>query len=260
MPGLSLQHLVSGYGDTAIVKDVSLEVGPKETVVIMGPSGCGKSTLFLTILGIVTARRGRIVLDDQDITALPIETRNIGYLPQAKDYGLFPHMNALENVAYGLRVRGVSKPERGNRVQQLLELVNLPGYGTRGPEELSGGERQRVGIARALAIEPRLLLLDEPLSNVDQVTKLEVASHLRDLFRKVEMPVLLVTHNHEDAVFLAQRLAIMIDGKIEQVGTVKEVSQSPKTDFIKRLLMPFGDREPQAEDHSGSRGRTEERA
>src|SRR5205823_6014377 len=184
MPGLSLQRVDTGYGDKTVVKDVSLEVGPKEAVVIMGPSGCGKSTLLLTILGIVAARKGRIVLNDQDITALPIETRNIGYLPQAKDYGLFPHMNAIENVAYGLRVRGVSRPERENRAQRLLDLVDLPAYGKRSTQELSGGERQRVGIARALAIEPALLLLDEPLSNVDQVTKFDVASHLKELFRK----------------------------------------------------------------------------
>src|SRR5207247_8330326 len=132
----------------------------------------------------------------------------IGYLPQAKDYGLFPHMNVLDNVAYGLRVRGVPKQEREARARKMLDLVDLPRYEKRDTQELSGGERQRVGIARALAIEPQLLLLDEPLSNVDQVTKFEVASNMRQLFGKVEMPVLLVTHSHEDDMFLAGHLAI----------------------------------------------------
>jgi ABC-type Fe3+/spermidine/putrescine transport system ATPase subunit len=245
MNTLLLQHVKAGYGNRVIVKDVSLEVRPKEAMVIMGPSGCGKTTLFLSILGIITPRHGRMLLNDQDIAALPIEQRNIGYLPQAKNYGLFPHLNVLDNVAYGLRVRGVDPREREKRAREVLELVELHGFAKRRVDELSGGQSQRIGLARALAIEPQLLLLDEPLSNVDQVTKFEVASELKKLFERIDIPVLLVTHGHEDAVFLGGQLAVMVEGKIEQVGTVKKVMQSPKTDLIKRLLRPFGDPQEQ---------------
>ncbi len=243
MNTLSLQHIKAGYGNKLIVKDVSLEVGPKDAMVIMGPSGCGKTTLFLSILGLITPRHGRMLLNDQDLAALPIERRNIGYLPQAKNYGLFPHLSVLDNVAYGLRVRGVDRKERDKRARKMLELVELHGLAKRHVDELSGGQSQRIGLARALAIEPQLLLLDEPLSNVDQATKFEVASELKTLFERIDIPVLLVTHGHEDALFLGGHLAVMVEGKIEQVGTVKKVMQSPKTDLINRLLRPFGDPE-----------------
>src|SRR6266498_4394230 len=203
MNQLSLQNVEAGYGDKIVVKNVSLDVRPKEAMVIMGPSGCGKTTLFLSILGIITPRHGRMLLNDQDLAALPIERRNIGYLPQSKNYGLFPHLSVLDNVAYGLRVRGVDRKEREKRARKVLELVELHGLAKRRVDELSGGQSQRIGLARALAIEPQLLLLDEPLSNVDQVTKFEVASALKKLFARIDIPVLLVTHGHEDALFLA---------------------------------------------------------
>ena len=246
MSKLSIQHVDAGYGDKIIVKDVSLDVQPKEALVIMGPSGSGKTTLFLTILGIINPRKGRLLLNDQDIAALPIENRNIGYLPQSKNYGLFPHLAVLDNVAYGLRVRGVDRTTREARARKMLEMVELQDVAVRRVDELSGGQSQRIGLARALAIEPHLLLLDEPLSNVDQVTKFEVASALKKLFARIDVPVLLVTHAHEDALFLAKRLAVMVDGKIEQIGPVEEVMQSPKTDLIKRLLRPFGNGEADA--------------
>lgn len=241
MHKLSLQHIEAGYGDKVIIKDLSLDVEAEEATIIMGPSGAGKTTLFQTILGLIAPRKGKILLNDRDLALLPIESRNIGYLPQAKNYGLFPHLSVLDNVAYGLRVRGVDRKKREDRAGKMLDMVELHGLEKRPVEELSGGQSQRIGLARALAIEPQLLLLDEPLSNVDQVTKFEVASELKKLFARIDIPVLLVTHNHEDALFLATRLAVMVDGKIEQVGPVKTVMQSPKTDLIKRLLRPFGD-------------------
>lgn len=235
--GLSVQNLVSGYGGKQIVKNLSLDVRPRETLVLMGPSGSGKSTLLLTILGIVSPQQGRVILNGKEITGATIESRNIGFLPQ--DYGLFPHLSVFDNIAYGLRVRGVSKAEQSVRVQEMLALTDLRGLEKKGVRQISGGQRQRVGLARALAIRPDLLLLDEPLSNIDQVTKFDVAKQLKDLFQKLNIPIVLVTHNHEDALFLAERLAIMIDGKIEQLGSVQEIVQRPKTDLIRRLLMPF---------------------
>ena len=237
MKGLSIENLESGYGEKLIVKGLSLEVAPNETLIIMGASGSGKTTLLLTILGIITPENGEIMLDGKSLLPLPIEQRNIGYLPQ--DYGLFPHLNIIENVSYGLRVRGIARSERDDIANEMLKLVELEGFGKKRIQEISGGQRQRVGLARALAISPGLLLLDEPLSNIDQVTKSDVAKHLKLLFRKLQIPVILVTHNHEDAIFLAERLAIMIDGRIEQTGTVDEIIKSPKTPFIKRILMPF---------------------
>ena len=237
MVELKIDNLSSGYRGKSIIKGLSLEAPPLETMVMMGPSGSGKTTLLLTILGIVAPFEGKVFLNDKDISGLPIEDRNIGYLPQ--DYGLFPHMNVQENVAFGLRVRGVPRDIRDKKAIEMIQLVNLSGFEKRKIHELSGGERQRVGLARALAIDPDLLLLDEPLSNIDQVTKHEVAHQLKQLFRKLKIPIILVTHNHEDAIFLADKLVILINGAIEQIGTLNEVLEHPKSDFIKRLLRPF---------------------
>lgn len=239
MEGLVLKEIEAGYGEKQIVRGVSLEVDRKETLIIMGPSGCGKTTLFLAILGIVRPSRGEVRLNDRDITQSPIETRNIGYLPQ--DYGLFPHLAVLENVSYGLRVRGVAKKERDVVARDMLSRVELDKHEGKRIQNLSGGERQRVGLARALTIKPDLLLLDEPLSNVDAATKFDVATQMKKLFQELEIPIVLVTHNHEDALFLAARLAVMIDGRIEQTGDAREVLSKPKTPFIKRILSPYGE-------------------
>lgn len=241
MKTLSIKNLTVGYGKKTVIQDLTLEAKEKETLVLMGVSGSGKTTLLLAILGIVPLTKGTVMLNGREIHRLPIEERSIGYLPQ--EYGLFPHLNVLENVSYGLRVRGLSAPERLHRSREMLDLVDLQGFEDRTIRELSGGQRQRVGLARALAIDPDLFLLDEPLSNIDQVTKLEVAAHLKNLFAKISIPILLVTHNHEDALFLAKKLAIMVEGKIAQSGDAAEVMRAPGTPFIARLLAPFADHE-----------------
>lgn len=237
MTGLSLQNIEAGYDDKIIIKNLSFEIQSKETLVLMGSSGSGKSTLLLTILGIVNPSKGKILLNNKEISNLPIELRNIGYLPQ--DYGLFPHLNIIDNVSYGLRMRGMKRNEYEKISLEMLDLVELKGLEKKKIKELSGGQRQRVGLARALAIKPDLLLLDEPLSHIDNVTKFDVAKQLKELFKKLEIPIILVTHNNEDALFLAETLAILIDGKIEQIGKVEEIIKNPKTDFIKRLLLPY---------------------
>jgi putative spermidine/putrescine transport system ATP-binding protein len=237
MAQLKIENLRSGYRGKTIIKNISLDAPPLETIVLMGPSGGGKTTFLLTILGILSPFEGKIFLNDIEITHLSIENRNIGYLPQ--DYGLFPHMNVQDNIAFGLRVRGIAKEERAKKASQMLQLVNLTGFQERKITELSGGERQRVGLARALAIDPALLLLDEPLSNIDQVTKYEVAQQLKQVFQKLKIPIILVTHNHEDALFLADKLVILNNGEIEQMGSLREVLEHPKNTFIQRLLRPF---------------------
>lgn len=203
----------------------------------MGPSGGGKTTLLLAILGIIPLKKGRIYLHGHEITHLSVEKRNIGYLPQ--DYGLFPHMNVVENITFGLKVRKVSKEETKKIAEEMLDLIDLKGYENRTVTQLSGGQKQRVGLARALAVNPNLLLLDEPLSSIDQVTKLEVAQQMKNLFRKLDIPIIIVTHNHEEALFLGEDLAIMIDGIIEQKGSTEEIVKNPKTSFIRKLLTPF---------------------
>jgi len=237
MTQLKIENLSSGYRGKTIIKKLSLDALPLETLVMMGPSGSGKTTLLLTILGIITPSEGKISLNSENIAHLSIENRNIGYLPQ--DYGLFPHMNVQDNIAFGLKVRGIPRNEREKRALQMIQLVNLKGFEQRTINELSGGERQRVGLARALAIDPSLLLLDEPLSNIDQVTKYEVAQQLKQVFQKLKVPIILVTHNHEDAIFLADKLVILNNGEVEQVGPLKEVLEYPKSEFIGRLLRPF---------------------
>ncbi len=237
MEGLFLQNINAGYDNKIIIKNLTLEVKPQETVVIMGTSGAGKTTLLKTILGIIHPHSGSIVLNGKDITTLPIEKRNIGYLSQF--YGLFPHMTVGQNIEYGLKIRGASLQERTQKIKEFLQFINLSDFEHANVKDLSGGQQQRVALARTLAINPDLILLDEPLSNIDQVTKLEVAQYLKDLFESLHIPVILVTHQWEDAKFLGKKIAIMIDGKIEQMGTFDEIIQNPKSKFIKKLLIPY---------------------
>lgn len=237
MNGLQVDNITSGYNQKPIIQNCSFYVRPRETLVLMGPSGSGKSTLLLTILGAISPFSGRILLDNKEISKCAMEQRNIGYLPQ--EYGLFPHLNVEENVSFGLRVRNRPKAEQKALSEEMLCLVQLAGFGKRKLTELSGGEKQRVGLARALAIRPKLLLLDEPLSNIDQVTKKEVAVGLKELFKKLDIPIILVTHTTEDASFLAEKLAILINGSLEQIGSLNEVREHPKNNLVQRLIHPF---------------------
>lgn len=237
MKTLTITLLSAGYNSQPVITDITLTVNAKETLVLMGTSGSGKTTLLLAILGILTPQKGTITLGDRVLDGVPIEERNIGYLPQ--DYGLFTHLDVIDNVTYGLRIRNIPRDAQLRKAAEILALVDLKGFDRRKIAELSGGEQQRVGLARALAIDPDLLLLDEPLSNIDQITKFDVALNLKTLFTKLNIPVILVTHNHEDALFLAEQLAVMIDGKITQKGRLKDILDAPATPLIKRLLAPF---------------------
>lgn len=237
MESLFLQNISSGYGNKIVIKDMTLQVDAQETVVIMGTSGAGKTTLLKTILGIVIPQQGTILLHNNDITLMPIEKRNIGYLSQF--YGLFPHMTVAENIAYGLRVRGYNKQVQLSKAQELLQLIDLADFENAQVTDLSGGQQQRVALARALATKPDLILLDEPLSNIDQVTKLEVAQYLKKLFESLSIPVIVVTHQWEDAKFLGKKIVILVDGKIERIGTFDEIIKNPKSEYIKKLLMPY---------------------
>lgn len=237
MRGLYIHNVSKSFGSIKALDDVELSVEQGEFMVIMGPSGCGKTTLLLVTLGVLKLDKGSIWMGDREITNLPIEERNIGYVPQ--DFGLFPHLNVYENIAFGLRVKGIPKKEIDERVKSLLQMVDLEGFETRKPRELSGGQKQRVALARALAINPSLLLLDEPLSNIDEATKADVITNLKSLQRKTGVTTVCVTHNPEDAFRLGDRIAIMYFGRIIQCGEPKEILENPRNEVVKKLIAPI---------------------
>ncbi len=237
MEGLILKNITAGYERLNVLKNFNLAISPKEVLVLMGLSGAGKSTLLKTILGIVKPSHGSIFLHGHDITHLPIEQRRIGYV--AQNYGLFPHLTVEENISYGLRIANVDEKTQRKSVAEMLNLIELEGYGKKSVLELSGGQQQRIALARALAVKPDLFLLDEPLSNIDQVTKFDVARDMKKLFDTLDIPIILVTHQYEDAQFFGAQVAVMVHGEIQQRGSYDELVKHPKSHFIKKLLTPF---------------------
>jgi putative spermidine/putrescine transport system ATP-binding protein len=229
-----LEGLTKLYGDVAAVDDVTLEVREGEFLVLLGPSGCGKTTTLRLVAGFVEATRGAIRLGGRDVTRVPPHRRNIGLVFQ--NYALFPHLSVFENVAFGLRRRRVAGPEIAARVRRALGLVRLEGFESRLPRELSGGQQQRVAIARAVAIEPDVLLLDEPLSNLDAKLRHEVRSELRRLQKTLTITTIMVTHDQDEAMAVADRLAVMGRGRIQQVGAPAEVYRSPANRFVASFI------------------------
>ena len=222
---LEIQNLTAGYDQDVILKDFSLSVKEGEFLSLLGPSGCGKSTLLKTIAGIVPAKCGSILLDGQNITNLPIHKRGTTVLFQ--DMRLFPHKSVAENVAFPLKMQGVPKEERRKRAEELLEKVQLPGYGSRKPAELSGGQQQRVALARALAAKPKLLLLDEPFSALDENLREDMRALVLQLRSEFGMTVILVTHDREEALSMSDRVALMFDGNLVQCDTPHQVYARP---------------------------------
>ena len=232
---LKIEHLFSGYDSDVVLKDLSLEVAEGEFLSLLGPSGCGKSTLMKTIAGIVPASSGRILLDGQDITNLPIHRR--GTVVVFQDMRLFPHKSVAENVAFPLKMQGVPKPQRLKTVEELLEKVQMGGFGSRKPGELSGGQQQRVALARALAAQPKLLLLDEPFSALDENLREDMRHLVLQLQKEFHITVILVTHDREEALSMSDRAALLFDGQLEQIGTPRNVYKRPET---KRVADYFG--------------------
>jgi thiamine transport system ATP-binding protein len=222
---LDLDSITVRYGRTTAVSDVSLSVADGEVVALLGPSGCGKSTLLRTIAGLEKPSSGSVRWDSADLAGVPVHRREFGLVFQ--DGQLFPHRSVAGNVAFGLRMHRVDREEREKRVLSLLELVGLEGYADRRVTQLSGGEQQRVALARALAPSPRLLLLDEPLSALDRALREQLAVDLARLLREAATTALVVTHDHDEAFTLADRVAIMSRGRIVQVGPPAEVWSSP---------------------------------
>ena len=224
---LKIEHLFSGYDSDVVLKDLSLEVAEGEFLSLLGPSGCGKSTLMKTIAGILPASSGRILLDGRDITNLPVHKR--GTVVVFQDMRLFPHKSVAENVAFPLKMQGIPKAERLKTAEELLEKVQMGAYRNRKPGELSGGQQQRIALARALAAQPKLLLLDEPFSALDENLREDMRRLVLQLQKEFSMTVILVTHDREEALSMSDRVALLFDGRLAQIGTPREVYERPET-------------------------------
>ncbi|MFN7106438.1 MAG: ABC transporter ATP-binding protein [Pyrobaculum sp.] len=216
------------------VDDVDLTIGDGEILAGLGPSGCGKTTLLRLVAGLEEPTSGRIYFDGRDVTMLPTQQRNTAIVPQT--WALWPHMTVFENVAYGLKLRKMPEGEIRRRVRAVLELVGLSGLEGRRPYQLSGGQQQRVALARALVVEPQVLLLDEPLANLDAQLRVELRDEVRRIAKKLSITTLYVTHDQEEAMAVADRIAVMNAGRVIQVGTPEEIYHKPQDLFVATFL------------------------
>jgi ABC-type Fe3+/spermidine/putrescine transport system ATPase subunit len=233
-PVLSLVHLRKVYGDTVAVDDLSFDLARGEIVCLLGPSGCGKTTTLRMVAGFVPPTAGSIAIDGVSVAHQPPYRRDTGMVFQ--HYALFPHLSVAENVGFGLRSLGVPRTEREERVRETLALVELGSLAGRLPRELSGGQQQRVALARALAVRPAVLLLDEPLSNLDAQLRVRMREELRGLIRRLETTTLFVTHDQEEALVLADRIVVMNRGRVEQVGPPVEIYEAPASRFVAEFI------------------------
>jgi putative spermidine/putrescine transport system ATP-binding protein len=231
---LRLDRLSKRYGDTMAADAVSLDIAEGEMLVLLGPSGCGKTTTLRLIAGFIEASSGSIVLEGRTIGGLPAHRREMGMVFQ--NYALFPHLNVARNVAFGLEMRRMPRSERDARVAEMLRLVKLEQFAERLPRQLSGGQQQRVAIARALAIHPKVLLLDEPLSNLDAELRQEVAREIRLLQQDRALTTIMVTHDQQEAMTMADRLVVMRDGRVQQEGRQEDLYERPGTPFVARFI------------------------
>jgi putative spermidine/putrescine transport system ATP-binding protein len=229
-PDIRLTDLYKAYGDVRAVDGIDLEILHGEFFTMLGPSGSGKTTTLRLIAGFEQPDSGTIELGGVDVSSTPPYLRDVNTVFQ--DYALFPHMNVLQNVAYGLKVKGVKKPERAQRAEDALRLVQLEGFGTRKPVQLSGGQRQRVALARSIVNSPRVLLLDEPLGALDLKLRQQMQIELKAIQQRVGITFIYVTHDQEEALTMSDRIAVFNEGRIEQVGTPEEIYEHPATEFV----------------------------
>jgi ABC-type Fe3+/spermidine/putrescine transport system ATPase subunit len=232
--GVSKRFTHRVKGEVYAARDVSIDVAPGEFLTLLGPSGCGKTTTLRMIAGFETPDAGRITFAGQDVTRLPANERGIGFVFQ--NYALFPHLSIFENVAYGLRVRGESGERLAQAVGEVLALVGLAGYEQQFPAQLSGGEQQRVALARAIVIRPRVLLFDEPLSNLDAKLRVQMRGEIRDLQRRLSITAIYVTHDQEEAMAVSDRIAVMERGTLVQQGSAEDLYHRPASPFVAQFI------------------------
>ncbi|MEW6550314.1 MAG: ABC transporter ATP-binding protein [Spirochaetota bacterium] len=230
MTSIKISGVEKRFGELVALSDINLEIEKGEFFTLLGPSGCGKTTLLRTIAGFYRQDKGDIYLGDELINEVPAYRRNTGMVFQ--NYAVFPHMTVFENVAYGLKVRKLSSSEIEKRVAQALKNVHLTGYEARTPDKLSGGQQQRVGLARAMAIEPRVLLFDEPLSNLDAKLRVDMRDEIRAVQKSLGITAVYVTHDQEEALVISDRIAVVNLGKIQQVGAPWEIYKNPVNRFV----------------------------
>ena len=230
MSKLTIEHLAKSFGNTPVVRDLNFTVEQGEMVALLGPSGCGKSTTLRMIAGFETPSSGRIRFGETDVTSLPPYRRDVGMVFQS--YALFPHMSVASNVGFGLEMRKFGRADRDKRIRNALEMVRLEHLADRMPRQLSGGQQQRVALARALAVNPALLLLDEPLSNLDAKLRGEVQHEIRELQQRLGLTTVIVTHDQEEALTMADRMAVMEGGVLRQIGSPRSLYERPENVFV----------------------------
>lgn len=232
--GVTLSGISKAFDNTVALDDVTLEIGAGEFFTLLGPSGCGKTTLLRIIAGFEKPSKGTVLVGNKRMNDIPPWNRNVGFVFQ--NYALWPHMTVFSNVAYGLRLRRMDKKDVAQKVERALELVGLSGMARRTPGQLSGGQQQRVAIARALVLRPSVLLLDEPLSNLDAKLRVETRKEIRSLQRELGITAVYVTHDQEEALEISDRIAVMNKGHVEQAGTPEEIYDSPRTRFVAEFV------------------------
>ncbi len=260
MATVRLENLTKTFGEVRALKGIDLEMRAGEFVSLVGPSGCGKTTALRIVAGFERPTEGRVLLDGKDVSKVPTNQRNMGMVFQA--YSLFPNMTAAQNVEFGLRVRGEANEKRSRRASELLGMVGLSHATERYPHQLSGGMQQRVALARALAIEPEVLLLDEPLSALDAKVRVQLREEIRRVQSELGITTLYVTHDQEEALAVSDRVAVLCDGRIEQVGSPAEIYGDPRTPFVAEFIGTMNRLEarvvdPDHVEHEGRRLRVE---
>jgi len=230
MADVTLDSVTKRYEAETAIDSIDLTVNDGEVLGVIGPSGCGKTTMLRTIAGFETPTEGRVLFDGTDVTHVPPEDRNVGLVFQS--YSLFDNMSVLGNVAFGLKMQGADRETRQSRAQELLELLGIGDHADKNPQQLSGGQQQRVGLARALAIEPSILLLDEPMTGLDAKLKKRLEQEIGSLLETLDVTGLYVTHDQEEAMVMCDRIAVLNNGAIEQIGTPAEIYQRPATQFV----------------------------
>jgi ABC-type Fe3+/spermidine/putrescine transport system ATPase subunit len=232
--GIVLKDILKSYNGRPVLKDLNLEVNTGEFHVLLGPSGSGKTTILSIIAGLVRQDKGDVLIGDRNVSGLPPEKRGIGFVFQ--DYALFPHLTVFDNMAYGLRVKKVEKNKISQRLGYYLDRVGIEREKDKFPHQLSGGQKQRVALIRALVTEPKILLMDEPMSNLDALSKETIADELKSIQQEMGMTTIYVTHNQDEAGLLGDRVSILNHGKIEQIESPDELFYHPKTEFVARFV------------------------